>query len=143
MSKRAGLISAVALVFTVACGETDAGITTEVKANLAADETVSAFEIDVDTQEGIVTLTGEVESAAARQQAVQIARSTEGVTDVIDNLRIEGAAATSGFGGVTDAAREGAQDIGDAAREGAQDAAEGAKRIGSEVEDAVTDDDNR
>lgn len=148
MRKRAGLISAVALVFTVACGETDAGITTEVKANLAADESVSAFEIDVDTQEGVVTLTGEVESAAARQQAVQIARTTEGVRDVIDNLRLEGAEATSGFGdtiesGARDAAGaagDAARDAGDAVREGAREAGEGAERIGSEIEDAVTDD---
>jgi hypothetical protein len=153
MRRRAGLIPAAALVFTVACGQTDAGITTDVKTSLAADEAVSAFEIDVDTQEGVVTLTGDVESPTAKAQAVQIARMTEGVIDVVDNLRIEGAAATTGFDAdpsvgdriesgardAADAVGDAASDAADAARRGAGEVAEGAERVGSEIQDSVTD----
>jgi hypothetical protein len=37
-----GAVSAVVLAFTVACSQTDAGITTAVKSKLAADDTVKA-----------------------------------------------------------------------------------------------------
>jgi hyperosmotically inducible protein len=78
----------------VACARTDAGITTSVKTRLAADDTVRAYQIDVDTKENVVTLSGEVDSHAAKEQAVMIARETEGVRDVVDNIIVaEGAAA--------------------------------------------------
>ena len=58
MRKLAGLFSAAALVVTVACGSTDTGITTAVKSKLAADDTVKAYQVDVDTDNGVVTLNG-------------------------------------------------------------------------------------
>jgi osmotically-inducible protein OsmY len=70
----------------VACAETDAGITTKVKAKLAADDTVKAYQIDVDTREKVVTLKGTVENEAARTQAVRLARETEGVVRVEDSV---------------------------------------------------------
>src|SRR5919109_3959458 len=77
-----------AAAFTVACGQTDAGITTAVKSKLAADDTVKAYQVDVDTSNKVVTLRGDVETMAQKEQAVLIARNTEGVTDVIDQLRV-------------------------------------------------------
>ena len=53
MKRLAGLISAA--VFAVACGQTDAGITTAVKSKMAADDTVKAYQIDVDTSDKVVT----------------------------------------------------------------------------------------
>ena len=91
MRTLAGLVTAAGLVFTVACGQTDAGITTSVKTKLAADDTVKAYQIDVDTQEGVVTLTGTVPTAAARDRAVQLARETDGVTRVEDRLTVNAA----------------------------------------------------
>ena len=44
-----GAVSAVVLAFTVACSQSDAGITTAVKSKMAADDTVKAYKIDVDT----------------------------------------------------------------------------------------------
>lgn len=68
---------------------TDAMITTKVKARFAADEQVKATAINVDTDEGVVTLKGKVASAAARDHAVDLARDVEGVKDVrMDNLLI-------------------------------------------------------
>lgn len=77
------LILAIA---TSACSETDAGVTTKVKAKLTADDTVKAYQIDVDTREKVVTLKGTVDNAAAKAQAVRLARETEGVTSVVDDI---------------------------------------------------------
>ena len=87
MKRLAGLISAA--VFAVACGQTDAGITTAVKTKMALDDTVKARDIDVDTIEGVVTLRGSVESAAQRERAVRLARDTEGVATVHNLLTIQ------------------------------------------------------
>jgi len=132
----------------VACSSTDAGITTRVKAQFAADATVNAYEINVTTNRGVVTLEGDVDSAAAKAQAVQIARTTEGVKDVVDQLVIDpdGPAATSGIdiddNDVDDNAIErGAEATGDAVKRGAEATADAARRAGRTVRDAVTDDD--
>jgi hyperosmotically inducible protein len=86
-----GIVAAAALA--IACAQTDAGITTKVKSKLAADDTVKAYQIDVDTKEKVVTLSGNVESQAAKDQAVSIARGTEGVADVVDNIMVAGGTA--------------------------------------------------
>ena len=65
----------------------DAGITVRVKARLLDDPLVKGLQIDVDTRDTVVFLTGSVGSEAERKQAVEIARTTEGVTDVQANLR--------------------------------------------------------
>jgi osmotically-inducible protein OsmY len=80
-------IAALAIALSaVACSQTDAGITTAVKTKLAADDVVKAYQIDVDTSRKVVTLTGTVDNAAAKSRAVEIARSTDGVTNVSDNI---------------------------------------------------------
>ena len=66
----------------------DGTVTAAVKAKLLADTTVSGMSIDVDTREGVVTLTGTVGSAAARTRANELARTTEGVVRVEDKLTI-------------------------------------------------------
>ena len=86
-----GILAAVA--FSVACAQTDAGITGKVKSKLAADDTVKAYQIDVDTKDKIVTLSGNVDSQAAKDQAVALARGTEGVADVVDNITLAGGSA--------------------------------------------------
>jgi hyperosmotically inducible protein len=43
----------------------------------------------VDSNKGVVTLTGNVRSAAEKQRAVKIARETEGVKSVVDRLKIQ------------------------------------------------------
>jgi hyperosmotically inducible protein len=84
-----GLIGLIALaVTTVACSQSDPGITTAVKSKLAADDTVKAYRIDVDTKDRVVTLKGEVDTAAAKARAVELARSVEGVRDVVDQTAI-------------------------------------------------------
>jgi hyperosmotically inducible periplasmic protein len=72
--------------FLSACAASDPGITTAVKTKLAADDTVKAYQIDVTTKDGVVTLTGTVESAAAKTRAAQLARETDGARSVVDNI---------------------------------------------------------
>ena len=89
---------AVAAAMTAACAQTDPGITTAVKTKLAADDTVRAIDINVDTKNGVVTLKGEVQSAAAKTRAIELAKSTDGVRDVVDAITLTPpAAATSGI----------------------------------------------
>jgi hypothetical protein len=152
MKAFSGAISAIVLIFTVACSQTDAGITTAVKSKLAADDTVKAYKVDVDTQNKIVTLSGDVDTAAQREHAIMIARGTKGVADVIDRLRVNPAAATSGVDvdGDVDVdvddtlesdVRKGADATADAARRGAEKTKEGAKKAGEAIKDVFTDDD--
>lgn len=60
----------------------DSWITTKVKTELLADARTKGTQISVDTQQGIVTLSGTVASNAERERAVEIAQSTEGVSRV-------------------------------------------------------------
>jgi osmotically-inducible protein OsmY len=66
----------------------DAALTAAVKARLAADPEVDAFAIDVDTVDGVVTLSGKVESAAQRDEAAELARGTDGVSEVVNRIEV-------------------------------------------------------
>jgi hypothetical protein len=68
----------------------DTLITTKIKSSFAADPQVSALAIDVDTANGVVSLTGAVRSEQERQRAIQLAQSTEGVQQVeAQHLRLQ------------------------------------------------------
>jgi hyperosmotically inducible periplasmic protein len=89
---------AVATTMTAACARSDVGVTTAVKTRLAADDTVKAYRIDVDTKDRVVTLKGEVDTQAAKTRAVELARATDGVRDVVDALVVTpGATPTTGI----------------------------------------------
>ena len=135
------LAAACALVFTVACGQTDAGITSSVKSKLAADDTVKAYQVNVDTRDHVVTLSGTVDTALARERAVVLARGTNGVRDVVNDIRISETVATSGVDDAGDAVVDSAKKVGDAAKQGGEAVADGAKKVGSEVKDVFTDKD--
>jgi hyperosmotically inducible protein len=95
LQRLAALVGVAAL--TVACAQTDAGITTNIKSKMASDDTVKAHQINVDTSNGVVTLRGDVDSALARERAVQIARGTTGVREVVDHITVTAAAPTGGL----------------------------------------------
>jgi len=67
----------------------DAVITTKVKAAFAADPTVKATEINVETYKGDVQLSGFVAEAGDASKAVQIARGVQGVTSVKNDIRVK------------------------------------------------------
>ena len=112
------LLSAGALAISVACSQTDAGVTSAIKSKMAVDDTVKASDINVDTQNHVVTLHGTVGSQAEKERALMIARNTKGVSSVVDDLRV-GPVATSGSysESVEQAAREAKEKTEDAAQE--------------------------
>ena len=66
----------------------DAWITTKVQSKYYLDTDIKGLQIDVTTNGGVVTLTGKVANAAERQKALGLAKSTDGVKQVIDKLTI-------------------------------------------------------
>lgn len=66
----------------------DAKITTVVKSKYLADDTLKGLEISVDTEQGVVTLTGKVQNDSAKDLANQIASGVEGVVSVNNQLTV-------------------------------------------------------
>jgi hyperosmotically inducible protein len=64
----------------------DAAISAKVKAALIDDEATKARQIDVETQSGVVQLSGFVESETSKSAAEEAARSVEGVQSVRNAL---------------------------------------------------------
>jgi hyperosmotically inducible protein len=103
MQKSKGFVSAVMLIVSlaaVACASTrttksageqvDDSVTTgRVKAALIADPVTKAHQIDVETFKGTVQLNGFVDTAASKDRASTVAKSTKGVTAVRNNLTVK------------------------------------------------------
>jgi osmotically-inducible protein OsmY len=70
----------------------DAWLTAKIQAKYFLDDDVKGRRIDVDTRNGVVTLKGTVASESERRQAVALARNTDGVRDVTDQLTLDAAA---------------------------------------------------
>lgn len=64
----------------------DVGITAAVKTALAADPALSALRIEVDTRDGVVTLTGPAPDEKARERAAVLAGAPDGVRSVDNRL---------------------------------------------------------
>ena len=125
---------AASLIIAVGCGQTDPGVTTAVKSKLAADDTVKAYQINVDTADGVVTLSGTVETQAEKNQAMSLARQTNGVRDVVDQIAVNPEAAAT-TGELAGEARETARDV----REEADTARDKAASAADRTQNAVTD----
>ena len=129
---------------------TDAEITTAVKTKFLADSKVGGLKIDVDTDHGIVTLTGPVNSVAEKNEAVRLAKTTAGVKSVVSKLTVE-TAATTGHTDTTDTkvkkeTKEAAKDTKDATKDAAKatkektkDAAKQTKEKSIDAKEATTD----
>ena len=137
----ATLLSAFALVTAAACSQSDPGITTAVKSKLAADETVKAYQIDVDTADRVVTLSGTVENTAAKEQAVVLARQTEGVRDVVDHITVgaQTAPTTGDDRDLSDRAGEASRDVTNEAREAGRDGLDRAREATVDTQAVATD----
>ena len=73
---------------TVGATLEEAALTTKIKAKMALDDAVKARAINVTTRGTTVTLSGVVESKNEHDRAMALARETDGVTQVIDDLRM-------------------------------------------------------
>jgi hyperosmotically inducible protein len=67
----------------------DTVITTKVKADLFKEPELSAMAIHVETDKGVVMLSGFVDSKADADKAVRLAKSVEGVTDVKSAIKVK------------------------------------------------------
>jgi hyperosmotically inducible protein len=67
----------------------DGWITAKVSAKFVDEKLLKDSDIDVDTNDRVVTLKGVVASTAAKQRAIAIASGTEGVARVIDALVVK------------------------------------------------------
>jgi osmotically-inducible protein OsmY len=64
----------------------DAAITTKVKTAILAEPGLKSLEINVDTKDAVVTLSGTVDSPPMKDRAKEIATNVSGVRSVVDNL---------------------------------------------------------
>ena len=101
-AKGVGVISSIFLTFLVAltgcqsttgktAGETisDASISTAVQTKLTGDRLSNFPRINVDTERGVVNLSGVVETEAQRAHAASLAQQVKGVVKVNNNLQIQ------------------------------------------------------
>ena len=99
MGRLASVVLAL-LIFTAGCGASaarsgvsrafdDATITTHVKTALINAPVDNIARIDVETHQGVVTLSGRVNSTDEEAKAIAIARSVKGVTDVKSTLQVQ------------------------------------------------------
>ena len=139
---------------------TDAAITSAVKTKFLGDTKVSGLNINVDTNNHVVTLTGPVHSAAEKAEAIRLAKTTKGVKRVVSKLTLEpkktadndtktavkedtksaakkteNAAKKAG-----NATEDAAKKTGNAIEKGAKKTGEETKKVGSKVGEEITDD---
>lgn len=73
---------------TFGCSRPDSVVTAEVRARLAADTTINSSELEVATDKKVVTLTGNLNTQAEKDRALDIARATTGVENVVDMISV-------------------------------------------------------
>jgi osmotically-inducible protein OsmY len=64
----------------------DTWITSKVAGKINADDALENVDVDVTVKKNVVTISGDVPTAAQRDRVLRIARETEGVAQVIDNM---------------------------------------------------------
>jgi hyperosmotically inducible protein len=70
----------------------NATLTGKVKAALLADKVAPGLTINVDSNHGVVTLSGQVDTATQKARAVQVAKKIAGVSKVVNKLTVKGKA---------------------------------------------------
>lgn len=108
----------------------DSWVTMKIHSSFVPEDALEGSDIDVDTNAGVVTLTGTVPTAAAKTRAVAIAKGTDGVKTVTDELRVVA-------GGDVASAREAGREAGAEAREAGRKTADAGREAGREARDTV------
>ncbi len=73
----------------VATAVDDTALTAKVKAALLAEPGLKSLQINVETKNAAVTLSGAVDSDASREKAKQVASSVSGVSNVVDQMTVK------------------------------------------------------
>ncbi len=85
-------------LFAVGCsrmgGRTDSQVASDVQSKISADANVPDKQLTINANDGVVTLSGNVSSDAARNAAASDAAQISGVKTVVNNLQVTPAAAT-------------------------------------------------
>ena len=76
-------------VKTITQAMADKQIGVKIKAKLIAEPGIRSWNVDVDVDLGVVTLTGKVDTQANKDRVIEIARTTSGTVKVVDNLRVK------------------------------------------------------
>ncbi|HLS27294.1 MAG TPA: BON domain-containing protein [Opitutales bacterium] len=66
----------------------DQAVNARVKAALLADDDVSGFDVSTTTYDGVVQLSGFVDTAAQRYRAERVAEEVSGVQSVVNNITV-------------------------------------------------------
>jgi len=66
----------------------DGWLTTKIQSKFVGDRDINASDIEVSSRNGVVTLRGHVQSEPMRSLAAEIARNTDGVKHVVDQLSV-------------------------------------------------------
>ncbi len=74
---------------TASAQKTDTAITTKVKAGLVKEPDLSSLGIHVETEKGVVMLSGFVNSKAEADKAVKVAKGVDGVTNVKSAIQVK------------------------------------------------------
>ncbi|RSZ57779.1 BON domain-containing protein [Massilia atriviolacea] len=67
----------------------DSVITTKVKADIFKEPELKSMAIHVETEKGVVMLSGFVDSKADAEKAVRLAKSVDGVTSVKSAIKVK------------------------------------------------------
>jgi hypothetical protein len=82
------ILAASLILFACGSGPNDAQISSDVKARFYASQPLKGTNVEVVSNGGVVTLSGEVPSDAARYEAFKLASDTPGVTKVNDKMTV-------------------------------------------------------
>jgi hypothetical protein len=104
MKDRSRLLGVAAMLAAVvalsACNKTpartDAQVAAEVQGKISQDSRIGSREIGVQTSDGVVTLSGDVDSEVERTSAASDAATVQGVKTVVNNLVVQQAQASTG-----------------------------------------------
>jgi osmotically-inducible protein OsmY len=97
LQKLIGIAAMLAFAATAACTQTDADVTKAVQDRFASDPIVKSYQLAVSSEQKVVSIAGTVDTSAAKDQALQIARGTIGVLDVRDHIAVRDNEGTRGW----------------------------------------------
>lgn len=144
LGRSRGMFAVAVLILTVALAAPayaqvtavkDGWLVMKIHSDLVDEDVLSGSNIDVDARDGVITLRGTVTSEAGRARAIAEAKKTDGVKNVVDQLRIAPAHA----GGTMDKAQDKAAKVADKAEDKMEKAgdktASAAKKAGRAIDD--------
>jgi osmotically-inducible protein OsmY len=133
----ATLTPALAQTAKSAVAVDDSTLKHNVEEAIEAQPSLKDQHIDVKVNNGVVTLTGAVQSTDLKTRAATVARVAS-VTRVVNDLKVDPKASESTMDKAGDATKTAAKKTGEAAKTAGEKTGEGAKVVGEKTKDAVS-----